>query len=158
MAIGTASGVEITQVNTTQQAPLGFEVVVPDGDNGEQTWVYVFNDEASTAFAAGDLIQLDTDYVPYHGIVSAGAALVRFRVLGAAQHAIAAGSYGFILKKGKGLAKGDGSVAQGESIVSHTSGQVDTMGSGEEQAIIGMALAADGSAGDTFSVFLDCGV
>ena len=36
--------------------------------------------------------------------------------------------------------------------MSHTSGQVDTMGSGEEAGIIGVALEADGSAGDKFTV------
>ena len=44
----TAAGISPSTVTTTQQAPLGFELTVPDGDNGLQEWVYVFNDEAST--------------------------------------------------------------------------------------------------------------
>ena len=77
------------------------------------------------------------------------------RVLGVAGHAIAAGSYGWIVCHGICEAKGDGSVAQGEAIVSHTSGQVDTMGTNEEPSIIGMALENDGSAGDLFTIYLD---
>jgi len=119
---------------------------------GPKVWVFVYNDEASTAFAEGDLVSIDTgDYAPYHGIVSAAAATPAGAILGVAGHAIAAGSYGWIVKQGITECKGDGSVAQGESIVSHTSGQVDTMGSGEEQAIIGVALEADGSAGELFT-------
>tara|TARA_R100000655_G_scaffold12254_7_gene28405 strand:+ start:751 stop:1224 length:474 start_codon:yes stop_codon:yes gene_type:complete len=155
MAITTAAGITSTTVTTTQQAPLGFELVVPNGDQGEQVYVYIFNDEASNPLAVGMLAQIDTDYVPYHAIISTGPHAAQ-KIIGAAQTAIPAGSYGFVLKRGVGLAQGDGSVAQGESIVSHSSGQVDTMAAGEEHQVIGLALAADGSAGDTFSVLLDC--
>jgi hypothetical protein len=37
----TAAGISPTTVTTTQQCPLGFELTVPDGDKGFQTWVYV---------------------------------------------------------------------------------------------------------------------
>ena len=120
---------------------------------GDRTWVFVYNDEASTAWAEGDLISIDTgDYAPFHGIVSAAAATVAGALLGVAGGALAAGKYGWVIKSGVCEAKGDGSVSQGDAIVSHTSGQVDTMGSGEEAAIIGVALEDDGSAGDKFTV------
>ena len=119
---------------------------------GPKVWVFVYNDEASTAFAEGDLISIDTgDYAPYHGILSAAAATPAGAILGVAGHAIAAGSYGWIVKEGICECKGDGSVAQGEAIVSHTSNQVDTMASDEEEAVIGVALENDGSAGDLFT-------
>lgn len=151
---------EITATFTDERYPLGAIRFQNASDNkagnashiGPKYWVFVFNDEASTAFAEGDLISIDTgDYAPYNGIVSAAAATVAGAILGVAGHAIPAGSYGWIVKQGITECKGDGSVAQGEAIVSHTSGQVDTMGSGEEAGIIGVALEADGSAGDLFT-------
>jgi|13_taG_2_1085334.scaffolds.fasta_scaffold60527_2 hypothetical protein len=150
----------LSTVYDSEVYPLGSTFVQsPDENNaansthyGEKTWVFVFNDEASTAWAEGDLISIDTgDYAPYHGIVSAAAATVAGSILGAAGHAVAAGKYGWVVQRGVCECKGDGSVSQGEAIVSHTSGQVDTMGSGEEVGIIGVALEDDGSAGDLFT-------
>ena len=95
----TAAGISTSTVTTDAQAPLGFELTVPDGDKGAQVWVYVFNDEASTAFAAGDVIVRDASTQTYDGILNTDVTAA-VRVLGIAQHAIAAGSYGFILRKG----------------------------------------------------------
>lgn len=109
MAIGSASGVSVTDVQTSAQAPLGFEVTKSNGDNGEQTWVYVFNDEASEAWAQGHVITMDRSEVSgahnrFHGVLALPVeeGTPSILVLGVAQHAIAAGSYGFILKKGLG--------------------------------------------------------
>mgnify|MGYP003644461681 CR=1 FL=1 len=55
----TAAGISVTTVSTDQLAPLGFQLTVPNSDNGHQLWTYVFNDEASAAFAAGDIVQRD---------------------------------------------------------------------------------------------------
>ena len=138
----TAAGLSVTTVTTDQQAPLGFQLTVPNGDFGLQTWVYVFNDDAAANWAIGDLIQLDTDFVPFHGIQSAGSALVKLRVLGAAQHTIAAGSYGFILQRGRGTVK--------------ASGRAGEMGAGEEAGVFGMNLTASGVAGAALTCWLDC--
>lgn len=112
----------------------------------------VYNDEASTAFAKGDCVITDTDYAIGNAILSTGT-VARSLVEGFAQWAITAGEYGFVLVYGVGYAKGDGSVAAGESIVSHSSNQVDTMASGEEHKVIGHARENDGSAGDAFEIF-----
>lgn len=151
---------DYTVATTYAAVPLGSRAIVDavqvpsinSSFSGELELQYVYNDEASTAFALGDLIVVDSDYAPFDGIVSGTAALPKGRVLGFAIGAIAAGSYGWVVVRGVCFAKGDGSVAQGESIVSHTSGQVDTMASAEEEAIIGTALADDGSAGETFLI------
>lgn len=151
-----------TTAHTEAQVPVGSEaeltaaevLVIDSGAEGPWVLRYVYNDEASTAFAAGDCIIMDTDYASFDGILSTGT-IARGRVLGFAIGAVPAGSYGWVCKTGDCLAKGDGSVAQGESIVSHSSNQVDTMASGEEEMIIGVALAADGSAGETFRVKAD---
>ena len=51
----TAAGISHTTVSTSQLAPLGFELEVPTANQGVQVWLYVFNDEAATAFAVGTL-------------------------------------------------------------------------------------------------------
>jgi hypothetical protein len=145
---------------TTEQYPLGTlrtqeadEVNSANSTHyGDRTWVFVYNDEASTAWTEGDLISIDTgDYAPYHGIVSAAAATVAGALLGVAGGGVTAGYYGWVIKSGVCECKGDGSVGQGEAIVSHTSGQVDTMADGEEEGVFGVALEDDGSAGDKFT-------
>jgi hypothetical protein len=108
-------GVAVTDVSTTQQLPLGFEYTEPaDATNnyGDRTWVYVFNDDGSTAFAAGHIIMRDAGTTTYDGVpTTAGTLISTLRLLGVAQHAIAGGSYGFILKRGMGeVMAGDGAV------------------------------------------------
>ena len=160
--MGTVKTDAISTTYTYEAYALGTEYVQSADENlaansthyGPKTWVFVYND--GTALTEGDLVSIDTsDYAPFHGIVSAAAATSAGLILGIAGHAIAAGSYGWIVKKGICEAKGDGSVNQGDVIVSHTSGQVDTMGSAEEVAILGVALEDDGSAGDLFTVKID---
>ena len=150
---------EITKTFTDERYPLGAIRFQNASDNkagnashiGPKYWVFVYNDEASTAFAEGDSISIDvSDYAPYHGVVSADTYPAGL-ILGIAGHAIPAGSYGWIVKQGITECKGDGSIAQGAAIVSHSSGQVDTMADGEEEAVIGVALEADGSARDLFT-------
>jgi len=102
----TAAGISPTTVTTDQQCPLGFVLTVPDGDNGFQEWVYVFNDEASTAFAQGTVCARDAATVTYDAVLSPVSAPT-MRVLGVAQHDIPAGSYGFILRKGVGEVTAD---------------------------------------------------
>ena len=57
----TAAGISVTTVTTTQQAPLGFVLTAPCAttDAGMCEWVYVFNDEASNAFAIGNAVVRD---------------------------------------------------------------------------------------------------
>jgi len=154
----TAAGVHQNTVSTSQLAPLGFQLVVPNGDFGLQTWVYVFNDDAAGAWVAGELVQLDTDMALYNGIQSATGALAKLRVLGAAQHAIAAGSYGFILQKGRGSVNTDGNLnAVGEMMVSRASGRAGEMAAGEEASVFGINLTASAVAGATLTCLINCG-
>ena len=160
--MGTVKTDALSTTYTSEAYALGTEYVQPADENlaansthyGPKTWVFVYND--GTAFAEGDVISIDTsDYAPFHGILCTAAARSAGLILGIAGHAIAAGSYGWIVKKGVCEAKGGGSVNQGDVIVSHTSNQVRTMGSAEEVAILGVALHDDGSAGDLFTVKID---
>jgi hypothetical protein len=100
-------GIDVTDVTTTAQAPLGACLVAPstsagaDQDTGEHVWVYVKNEEASTAWVVGQVVARKAATGTYGGII-APVSTPSNRILGVAQHAIAAGSYGFILRTGKG--------------------------------------------------------
>jgi|TARA_B100000085_G_scaffold246036_1_gene239561 hypothetical protein len=91
----TAAGITKDTVTTTQQAPLGFRLTVPDGDNGLQTWVYV---KANGAISKGALVAQATT-APYV-VDEAGANLEAVKVYGVAQSDIANGSYGFVIARG----------------------------------------------------------
>ncbi|MDF1699563.1 MAG: hypothetical protein P1V36_00185 [Planctomycetota bacterium] len=99
----------VTTVDTAAQYELGtiWEMDAAEAEEldstvaGPQRWVYVFNDEASTAWAAGNVVALDASTVNYDGILAPVDAPA-VRLLGVAQHAIAAGSYGWILERGFG--------------------------------------------------------
>ena len=80
-----------------------------DATYGWRTWMYVKNAEASTAWAAGTVVMnKTTTSTPGQGLVCATSTSVH-RVLGVAQHAIAAGSAGWILVRGLGLVLADAS-------------------------------------------------
>lgn len=105
-------GISVTDVDTEAKLPLGFEYHEPaDTTNGygERVWVYVFNDEAANPFAVGHCVYRDPSVTTedfWGGLITpATIHQARLMVIGIAQHAIAAGSYGFILKRGIGFAK-----------------------------------------------------
>ena len=111
MSTTRTMGISVTDVDTEAKLPLGFQYREPaSGDDlGEKVWVYVFNDEASTAFAEGHVITMDVSettgaHSRYHGVLAPACeeGTPAILVLGVAQHAIAAQSYGFILKEGIG--------------------------------------------------------
>lgn len=121
---------------------------------GDREWVFVYNDDA-TDFAEGDVIMLDnSDYQPYHGLKST-ATLHKFRILGVAGGALAAGKYGWIVTSGVCEVTCGGSVNQGDRIVSHSSTAaqaesltINTSATTDNlECVFGMALEADSSAG-----------
>lgn len=110
MSATRTMGISVTDVDTEAKLPLGFIYREPAAgdDLGEKHWIYVFNDEGSTAFAEGHIIMRDAGTTTYDGILTPGDADVpALRIIGVAQHAIAAGSYGFILRKGIGEVQKD---------------------------------------------------
>lgn len=101
----------ITQVDTTALYPLGVLYQEPANNDpaqaadasqggGGRLWRYIKNGEASSAFAAGDAIISKSGTSKAQGIL--GSAVTTARCIGAAQHAIAAGSYGWVLVEGVG--------------------------------------------------------
>lgn len=127
----------ITTNSATQRYPLGYMVVTHD-TQGEKWWVYVYNDEASTAWAQGNVIAIDSgDYAPFNGILAA-ASTPSHRVIGVAQHAITAAYYGFIQVKGWCEVKaGTGTIDAGEGLV------VDTTDAGTAMEFGSIAEAMD---------------
>jgi len=114
MAIDTGMGISITQVTTTQQAPLGQTVLKPAGSNGEgeQVWIYV---QAYEALVKGNAAcrqitagALNADLIVQKIPVGTPSDLV----VGVAQHAFTvvlpdgstapAPYYGWLLKSGQG--------------------------------------------------------
>lgn len=115
----TSISTKLTSVSTTAECPLGFEFEIDTNDsNGPQIWVYVQNGEASTAFAVGNLIQRKASTATRIGTIGTTTALPVHGYLGVAQHAIAAGSYGFIQRKGKATVLADtGNISANQALV-----------------------------------------
>ena len=90
----TAAGINTTTVTTTQQAPLGFELTVPDGDKGLQTWIYVQNKD-SAELAVGTVCGRVGSSLTYQ-VLRCPTSETTSRVIGCVQTAIPAESYGFI--------------------------------------------------------------
>ena len=141
MSATRTMGINVTDVDTSAKLPLGFVYREPaSGDNeGEKHWIYVFNDEASTAFDQGNVIARDGGTTTYDGILAA-ASTPSSRVLGVAQHAIAAGSYGFIQRRGIAeVLAGTGTLDVNEGVC------VDTTDAGTAMEFGSIAIAQSGT-------------
>ena len=132
---------DVTEVDTSATAPLGqlyFEpatsqasvtTVKPPANSGPRTWVYVYNDD-SASLLQGTIVARDATTTTYDGIV-APVDTATMRLLGIAQHTIAAGSYGWILRQGLGevLADTGGVTADNALIVGNAvTGRADNAG------------------------------
>jgi len=162
----TAAGIATDLVTATQQAPLGFELTVPNGDYGNQVWVYIKNvDDGPTALAEGNPVMTldasDTTRAEFFQVqICPTGRHSSKKVVGVAQHAIAVNSYGFVLKSGKGSVLGGATTDSGLSLMTDTTtaGEVialDTTG-GQNDACIGVSLGdlADATVG---SAMINCG-
>ena len=140
----TASGITTTTVTTDQQAPLGFELTVATANKGNQVWVYVKS--AAADLNHGDVCMINGNATPYEVKESTGQ--IGQKCVGVAQHFIANGSYGFILKSGPAdYVFTGGSVSAGDLLMSAASGAgaTATIGTaGHIASIIGYAEADDG--------------
>ena len=109
MAITTAAGINSTTVtnestagadNASQLAPLGFQLVVPTVDDGDQIWTYV---KAAGALVSGQICMLIDAAAQYEvAVVPSNALTTKARCIGVAQHAIGDNGFGFIMTKGRG--------------------------------------------------------
>ena len=167
--------IDITEVDSSAMYPLGQEFYAPatsqasvttskpPANSGPRVWVYVFNDEGSTAFAAGTVVMRDAGTATYDGVVTDGLVACH-RLLGVAQHAIAAGSYGWILKRGIGeVQAGDtGDDQANDPLVSAANGQADVMADGEEEGVFAFSTedqdhgSGSAAAGDLMTCWINC--
>ena len=130
----TAAGISPTTVTTAQQAPLGFILTVPDGDNGLQEWIYV---NAEDALAVG-IVAMRKDAPATYLVKVAATSAPASRVVGVAQHAIGAGEFGFILRRGIGnVTAGSGTIDVNEGIC------VDATNAGKAMEFKSIAEAQD---------------
>ena len=163
-AISTTYTSEVYPVGTRYVQPADEVNAANSTHYGDREWIFVYNDDSS-AFAEGNVIMLDnSDYAPFHGLLST-ATLHVYRILGVAAHAIAAGSYGWIIAKGAGEVQCDGGVAQGDRLVAHasTAGIADTITLDSNattdnlECVFAMALEADAgsSSGDKATCWIN---
>jgi hypothetical protein len=157
---------DIDKVDTTRQHELGSLYLETNArsDDGPRVWVYVFNDEASAAFAAGDIVIRDPSVTTekMFGVIQAPAtnAAANFSVVGVAQHAIAAGSYGWVLARGKGLLRtGTGNVSADTCVVSGGTSAgcaKDATAGTDDYCIVGFSIEAEATDNTTFDAYINC--
>jgi len=151
----TAAGISPTTITTTQQAPLGFKLTVPDGDNGLAVYTYV---KAATEIAVGLACAKGevTGAAGYGAALLATSAMADTRYIGVAQATIASGSYGFVLTRGVGTAKVNSASAASDELVMHSSGgELDDAGAGDSNGPVGNVLGAAISGGASGSVYVN---
>ena len=92
---------EVTATGTTQLYPLGTERIVNHTTYGLGVWRYVQVDAASAALAQGSCACQKAATADPYTVVASPANADPSRVRGVADHALAAGSYGWVIKHGR---------------------------------------------------------
>lgn len=136
------------------------EAVVSFGGTGPSTWVYV---KAASALRRGQAVVPAAVSTP-RVVEAAGAAVGSERVVGVAQHNIAAGSWGWVLRSGAGVVACDGivgSITAGDGLIlAGSAGTVTPATVGD--ATFGYALEDSGATYDSVAgapiakAILDC--
>ena len=138
----TGAGIDKDTVTTTQQAPLGFKLTVPDGNDGNQVYTYI---KAAAAIAQGiaamrGSVAGDSGYGACVVGLSADSDM---RYVGCAQQTggIPSGSYGFVLTQGVGLVKVNSASNAGDELVMHSAlGELDDAAAGPTNGPVGVVL------------------
>ena len=170
MAITTAAGIAFNTVtnesaggadDASQLAPLGFQLVVPTVDDGDQIWTYV---KANGQLNPGTICQYINGAAQAE-VQPTGVALVpKAGIVGVAQHQIGDNGFGFILTKGRGIiTAGNGAVIGADRAV--TSGGAVTTGRGLDFAagttapgcIIAWCSVAAAGVNLPATCWIDCG-
>ena len=139
----------IDSTSATPQYAVGGLYAYNHPTYGLQVYRYVYNGEASTAWAAGTVVMNKTagSATPWYGLVCA-VSVAASRVIGVAQAAIAATYYGFILVDGIGLVLADtgGFTVDTGLIPGDTVAGTADNTSGATAASFGIALATTAAA------------
>lgn len=112
---------------------------------GERTWVFI---KSTGTINAGDLVKRTADTDAYSGQQDDSSEGTKYDMLGVADHAIASGSYGWVICSGPAVVQAQADVAAGERLASdgdNTAGEVDTWtdGAGNSENIVGIALETE---------------
>ena len=170
MAGFTAAGITFDTVtnessagadDASQLAPLGFQLTVPDGNQGLQTWVYV---KASGALGEGEIVQLIDAAVTYEVVAHPAALSVNdtaARVVGVAQHAIGDNGYGFVLARGFGnIRAGSGGITADTAVTPNGAGAVgrglDFAGATTTDACVIAHCTVAGGANAQATCYINC--
>ena len=148
-------------VSATAEAELGSTLSTNVTDSGSRTWIYVLN-EGSVDLTVGDVAMRNTTSTQFRVVIATAGTLIHaLRVVGVAQHTIAAGSYGYVLQRGLGTIQ-VGSGATVSDTEALTTGGVEVgsvikfaAGTTAPACIFGIAVAGI-SAGGTGNAFFDC--
>ena len=161
-------GVNVTDVHVAYSStdptsgaklPLGFEYVEHDwstDDAGPRTWIYIENAESSASLIAGTVVGRAAGSSEVKGILCPVSETAS-RVIGVAQHTIAAGSFGFVLKKGVGSVLIDTGVSANAGLQcgNGTAGRADAAGGALTHPTFGMSLATIGT-GEVGTCWINC--
>ena len=105
--VAALTATDLVATYTDGVYPRGAQTWVYDSTYGFRRWKYVKNAEAATAWAVGTVVMNSTaSAVVGEGLVAA-TSVAAHRVIGVAQHAIPAVSWGWILAEGDGLVIAD---------------------------------------------------
>ena len=118
-AVGTTTQYHELGSIYVQEESSGSSVDGTDSQ-GPREWIYIKNGEASTAMALGEVIMRkasDITYVCQRATTTAPPAML----VGIAQSAIAAGSYGWIMRKGMSKVLADGTLTANTPVKTSTS-------------------------------------
>lgn len=157
--MSTTGTIATTLVTTTAQARPGELYREMTAKQGEKVWIYVKNAEASSSFVAGTIVAFPAGAGAneYDEVKICATSADPASVVGVAQHTIAAGSYGWILRRGTGLVLADtGGITADTGIIpgNAVAGRADSSG-GVTATSFGWAYAAI-SATATGSCRIDC--
>jgi|10_taG_2_1085330.scaffolds.fasta_scaffold00938_2 hypothetical protein len=147
----TAAGISVTTISAAKLAPLGFELAVPTPDGGEDVYIYVFNDSGGP-LVVGQMQTRKAGTATYH--VAQAGAINPAQAVGLCTTAIPNNNYGFLLRKGHGVAVAGGAVTANLGLILGAAGVV-THAAAVTGSACGNTLAGVGGAG-AITVFLNC--
>ena len=175
MALGNQVKTDaLSTVYTTEQYPLGTTYLEPADEvasngsgvstntytllTGDREWVFIKSDGTINA---GDLVKRTADGAPFVGQQDNSDEGPAFDMLGVADHAIANGSYGWIIKRGACVVQAVAAVAAGNLLASDgntTAGEVSIVtGTGASmlaQSVIGIALEDESASAESGAGFV----
>lgn len=140
------NGQGITVVQTTPDVEIGSRRMYLHPTYGWQEWIYIKNGRGSS-LTAGLGVMHKASATDCTGDVS-GAATPSCRMLGVAQHTIADGSYGWILRNGLGLIQSNGTQTVNTAQKTAASGQFTDGTIGTDEMCV-FAIGDDGGVAST---------